>query len=191
MKKLISLLPCLICFYCFAQQDTLHKNYKTYFGIGFSFGGGNVKGTYGDLFLYAEQKGYYLAIKTSAIDEIKLFRSQPDLVVSDLSLILGKRISFDRYHTFQIGLGISMFEQQTRGVVMPGEGKACLFCSTEYEIIKKKQFSVPLEIRYHHNLDHTASVILGFSANLNNLNSFCAISIGTTLGRLRDRVKKN
>ncbi|MBC6112654.1 hypothetical protein H7U22_19705 [Pedobacter sp. CCM 8938] len=174
----------------FAQKDTLHKNSKTYFGIGFSLGRGSVSGTYGDVFLYAEQKSYYLVLKTSAIEEIKLFGSQPDLIVSDFSLIAGKRISLDQYNTFQVGLGISMFEQQTKGAIIPREGKECLFCSTNYEIIKKRQFAVPFEVRYHLNLDHTASLNLSFSANLNKLNSFYAISIGTTLGRLRDRIKK-
>jgi len=191
MKKHILTLS-LVLGYCiaFAQQDTLHKNRKTYFGLGFSFGKGNIDRTYGDLFIYVEQKSYYLALKTSGIDEIKLFGSQPDLVVSDLSLIAGKRITLDRYNTFQVGLGISMFEQQTKGAIIPREGKACLFCSTNYEIIKKKQFGVPFEVRYHLNLDRTASLNLGFSANLNKLNSYCAISIGTTIGRLRDRIKK-
>lgn len=174
-----------------AQQDTLHKNRKTYFGLGFSFGKGSVNGTYGDVFVYAEQRSYYLALKTSAIEEIKLFGSQPDLIVSDVSLIAGKRITLNQFNTFQVGLGISMFEQQTKGAIIPREGKACLFCSTNYEIIKKMQFAVPFEIRYHLNLDHTASLNLGFSANLNKLNSFCAISIGTTIGRLRDRIKKH
>lgn len=174
----------------FAQQDTLHKNRKTYFGLGFSLGRGSIYGTYGDIFIYAERKSYYLALKTSAIEEIKLFGSQPDLTVSDVSLIAGKRISLDQYHTFQLGLGISMFQQQTKGVILPKVGKECLFCSANYEIIKKRQFAVPFEVRYHLNLDHTASLDLGFSASLNKLNSFYAVSIGTTLGRLRDRIKK-
>ncbi|TCD00771.1 hypothetical protein EZ449_19940 [Pedobacter frigidisoli] len=174
----------------FAQQDKLHKNRKTYFGMGFSLGKGSIDGTYGDIFIYAEQKSYYLALKTSAIEEIRLFGSQPDLTVSDVSLIAGKRISLNQYHTFQFGFGISVFGQQTKGAILPRVGKECLFCSSDYEIIKKSQFAIPVEIRYHLNLDHTASLNLGFSASLNKLNSFYAVSIGTTLGRLRDRIKK-
>lgn len=174
-----------------AQQDTLHKKHQTYLGIGFSLGAGNVDGVYADGFFYLQQKGYYLKLKTSGIQEINLFNS-PALSVSDVSLIFGKSFSPNALSTFQLGIGISAFKQVGRGELIPrnDQSTTCFFCETNYTRVKTSSFGFPFEIRYHLLLDHTAAIDFGFSANLNQSNSFYGVSIGTALGRLRDRVKK-
>lgn len=192
--KYIIIYCCLFSFAnAFAQQDTLHQISNTYFGFGFSLGGGNVDGLYGDVSFYLQKKNNYISLKTAAIEEIHIFTKSPNSSISDVSLLVGKSYTFNRYHYIRFGAGISFVNQINQGKFLydncdrPG---GCLFSSYVYETVRKKSAGLPLEVTYNIFLDRTAAATLGFSANLNHTQSFCGVSIGLVLGRLRDKVQR-
>ncbi|TCD25426.1 hypothetical protein EZ456_15455 [Pedobacter psychrodurus] len=178
-----------------AQQDTLHQRRKTYFGLGFSLGGGGNRGLYGDVDFYLQKKNSYISLKTSAIERIKIFYfgGLPEPRISDIGILVGKSYTINRRHYFKFGAGISLVDQISRGAFLyndcdrPG---GCLFSNNVYETIRKKTIGLPLEITYGLYLDRTAAVTVGFSANLNNVQSFYGISVGLVLGRLKDKVNR-
>lgn len=194
MKYLI-LCYCLLFFTgARAQQDTLHQKRKTYFGIGFSLGNGGENGLYADLDFYLQKKNSYISLKVSEVERIRIFYFDglPEPRASDIGILVGKSYTFSRYHYLKFGAGLSLVNQVSRGAFLyndcnrPG---GCLFSNNVYEIIRKKPIGLPLEIKYGIYLDRTAAVTAGFSANLNNVQSFYGISLGMVVGRLKDKVK--
>jgi hypothetical protein len=185
---------CLLLFVdALAQQDTLHKKKKIYFGLGFSLGGGGNRRLYGDADFYLQKRSNYIALKTSAVERIRIFYfgGLPEPHVSDFGILVGKSYTFNRYHYVKFGAGVSLVDQVSPGAFLyndcdrPG---GCLFSNNVYETIRRKRVGLPLEMKYGLYLDRTAAVTAGFSANLNNLQSFYGISLGLVVGRLKDKV---
>jgi len=192
MKK-YSLILFTLCFNfsSFAQKDSLHNNYKTYFGLGFSLGGGSEAGIFGDALFYLQRKNNYAQLKTSGIQEVDLFDDRPLPSISDISFTIGKSIPFNSGSMLQVGAGLGMVKKVTRGnrVISSGE-KGCLICITSYEPVRSYRLGVPFELRYHFLLDQTASIYLGLSANINQSDSYAGLSLGVCIGQLRDRKRK-
>ena len=185
---------CLLLFVdALAQQDTLHQKKKIYFGLGFSLGGGGNRRLYGDADFYLQKRSNYIALKTSAVERIRIFYfgGLPEPHISDFGILAGKSYTFKRYHYFKFGAGFSLVDQVSPGAFLyndcdrPG---GCLFSNNVYEKIRRKTVGLPLEMKYGLYLDRTAAVTAGFSANLNNLQSFYGISLGLVVGRLKDKV---
>lgn len=184
---------CLLLFGdALAQQDTLHKKRKIYFGLGFSLGGGGNRRVYGDVDFYLQKRSNYISLKTSAVERIRIFYfgGLPEPHVSDVGILVGKSYTFNRYHYVKFGAGVSLVDQVSPGAFLyndcdrPG---GCLFSNHVYEKIRKKTVGLPLEMKYGLYLDRTAAVTAGFSANLNILQSFYGVSVGLVVGRLKDK----
>ncbi|MDQ0641156.1 hypothetical protein QF042_004721 [Pedobacter sp. W3I1] len=185
---------CLLLFAdALAQQDTLNKKRKIYFGLGFSLGGGGNRRLYGDVDFYLQKRSNYISLKTSAVERIRIFYfgGLPEPHISDVGILVGKSYTFNRYHYVKFGTGVSLVDQVSPGAFLyndcdrPG---GCLFSNNVYETIRRKTVGLPLEMKYGLYLDRTAAVTAGFSANLNNLQSFYGISLGLVVGRLKDKV---
>ena len=192
-KHVLMLLLVCINGFVFAQQDTRHKKRKIYFGLGFSLGGGGNRRLYGDADFYLQKRSNYIALKTSAVERIRIFYfgGLPEPHISDFGILVGKSYTFNRYHYIKFGAGVSLVDQVSPGAFLyndcdrPG---GCLFSNNVYEKIRRKTVGLPLEMKYGLYLDRTAAVTAGFSANLNNLQSFYGISLGLVVGRLKDKV---
>lgn len=196
MKKYVLSLLCLcITGLVFGQQDTLHRKWKTYFGLGFGLGGGGNRRLYTDLDFYLQQRNNYISVKTSGVKRMRVFYfgGLPEPRSSDVSILVGKNYTFNRYHYLKFGTGLSLANHISQGAFLyddcdrPG---GCLFGNYVYEKVRKRPVGLPFEIKYGLYLDRTASVTAGFSANLNKVASFYGISVGLVLGRLRDQVKR-
>ncbi|TBO39766.1 hypothetical protein [Pedobacter kyonggii] len=187
----------LICFClplfvdALAQQDTLHQKRKIYFGLGFSLGGGGNRRLYGAADFYLQKRSNYISLKTSAVERIRIFfGGLPEPHIADVGVLAGKSYTFNRYHYVKFGAGVSLVDQVSAGAFLyndcdrPG---GCLFSNKVYERIRRKTVGLPLEMKYELYLDRTAAVTAGFSANLNNLQSFYGISLGLVVGRLKDK----
>ncbi len=174
-----------------AQQDTLHKNHKFYYGIALSGGKGTEDGGYGELHLYLQRKTNYIAFKSSGISEFELFGDKPNPSISNVGIIVGKSYSFERYINIKLGAGLAFTEQISRGAFLYNTCKSmfCLFDHDVYEIVTTRTLGIPIEVRTSFLVGRAAALTLGISANLNSANSFCSFSVGATFGRLRDRVK--
>lgn len=175
-----------------AQADSLHKNHKVYFGLGFGLGPGNKEGIFSDAYVYLQRNKYYYEFKTSGIAKVNLFGDYPNLTVSELSLILGKSYSLDKHSYFQFGTGLSLLNKISRGEFLYNncdKPNGCLLSSSVYETIRQRPLGLPLETRFNLNLDRTAALTLSLSANLNRLECFYGLSFGLVLGRLRDPLK--
>ncbi|MEH3113004.1 hypothetical protein [Pedobacter terrae] len=197
MKKYILCLHCLcMTGLVSAQQDTLHQKWKTYFGLGFSLGGGGNGRLYSDIDIFLQKRNNFISIKTSGVKRFRIFYfgGLPEPRISDLSILAGKNYTFNRYHYLRLSAGLSMINQISRGTFLyddcdrPG---GCLFGNYIYETIRRRSIGLPFEIKYGLYLDGTASVTAGFSANLNKVESFYGISMGLVLGRLRDQRRKH
>jgi hypothetical protein len=193
MRKhvLILLLVCINGF-VFAQQDTLHKKRKIYFGLGFSLGGGGNRRLYGDADFYLQKRSNYISLKTSAVERIRIFYfgGLPEPHISDVGILAGKSYTFNRYHYVKFGAGVSLVDQVSPGAFLYTDcdrADGCLFGNSVYEKIRRKTVGLPLEMKYGLYLDRTTAVTAGFSANLNNLQSFYGISLGLVVGRLKDK----
>lgn len=185
---------CLLLFVdALAQQDTLHQKRKIYFGLGFSLGGGGNRRLYGDVDFYLQKRSNYISLKTSAVERIRIFYfgGLPEPHISDVGILVGKSYTFNRYHYVKFGIGVSLVDQVSPGAFLyndcdrPG---GCLFSNNVYEKIRRKTVGLPFEMKYGLYLDRTTAVTAGFSANLNNLQSFYGISLGLVVGRLKDKV---
>jgi len=194
MMKYLLICFCLLLFIdASAQQDTLHQKRKIYFGLGFNLGGGGNRRVYGDADFYLQKRSNYISLKTSAVERIRFFYfgGLPEPHVSDVGILVGKSYTFNRYHYFKFGAGVSLVDRVRPGAFLyndcdrPG---GCLFSNNVYETIRRKTVGLPLEMKYGLYLDRTAAVTAGFSANLNNLQSFYGISLGLVVGRLKDKV---
>jgi hypothetical protein len=184
---------CLLLFVdVLAQQDTLHQKRKIYFGFGFSLGGGGNRRFYGDVDFYLQKRSNYIALKTSAVERIRIFYfgGLPEPHISDFGILVGKSYTFNHYHYVKFGAGFSLVDQVSPGAFLyndcdrPG---GCLFSNNVYEKIRRKTVGLLLEMKYGLYLDRTAAVTAGFSANLNNLQSFYGLSLGLVVGRLKDK----
>lgn len=196
MKKYIL---CLLCVcstgLVVAQRDTLHQKRKTYFGLGFSLGGGGNGRLYSDIDIFLQKRNNFISVKTSGVRRVRIFYfgGLPEPRVSDISVLAGKSFTLNRYHYLRLGTGLAMANQISRGAFLyddcdrPG---GCLFSNYVYERIIKRAIALPMEIKYGLYLDGTASLTVGFSANLNKVESFYGISMGLALGRLRDQVRR-
>lgn len=190
-KHVLTLLLVCINVFVFAQQDTLHKNHRFYYGIGLSAGKGTEDGGYGELHIYLQRNTNYIAFKSSGISEFELFGDEPNPSISDVGIVVGKSYSFDHYFNIKFGAGLAFTEQISRGAFLYNTCKSmfCLFDHDVYEIITNRTIGVPLEVRTSFLVGRAAALTVGISANLNMANSFCGFSVGATLGRLRDRAR--
>ena len=184
---------CLLLFVdALAQQDTLYQKRKSYFGLGFSLGGGGNRRFYGDVDFYLQKRSNYISLKTSAVERIRIFYfgGLPEPHISDVGILAGKSYTFNRYHYVKFGAGVSLVDQVSPGAFLYTDcdrAGGCLFGNSVYEKIRRKTVGLPLEMKYGLYLDRTAAVTAGFSANLNNLQSFYGLSLGLVVGRLKDK----
>ncbi|MBT2562966.1 hypothetical protein J7E50_22310 [Pedobacter sp. ISL-68] len=193
MKYLLICFCLLLFIDASAQQDTLRQKRKTYFGVGFSLGGGGNRRLYGDVDFFLQKRNSYISFKTSGVERIRIFYfgGLPEPRISDVGILVGKSYTFNHYHYLKFGVGVALVHQVSRGALLyndcdrPG---GCLFSNNIYETIRKKPIGLPLEIKYGLYLDRTAAVTAGFSANLNDVESFYGISVGLVVGRLKDKV---
>ncbi|NMN35107.1 hypothetical protein H9N25_00890 [Pedobacter riviphilus] len=190
-KHVLTLLLVCINVFVFAQQDTLHKNHRFYYGIGLSGGKGTEDGGYGELHIYLQRKTNYIAFKSSGISKFELFGDEPNPSISDVGIIVGKSYSFDRYFNLKFGAGLAFTEQISRGAFLYNTCKSmfCLLDHDVYETIATRTIGVPLEVKTSFLVGRAAALTIGISANLNGAKNFCGFSVGVTLGRLRDRAR--
>ncbi|MCZ4245484.1 hypothetical protein [Pedobacter punctiformis] len=192
MKYLITCFLMLILSKGFAQQDTLHKNHKIYFALGFGAGVGTERGTYSDSYLSVQHKTNYIAVKASEMVAIRLFSDEPTPSISDVSVLVGKSYTFNRYLNVQFGTGIAFTRQISRGAFLYNtcHSMFCIFDHDVYETVDRRSIGLPLEIKSNFMLGRIAAFSVGLNANFNKLNTFCGISAGFSFGRLRDRIRK-
>lgn len=192
-KSILTLLLLAVTTLVFAQQDTLHQKHKFYYGLGIGFGPGSESGTYVDVYLYLQRKANYLALKSSVMSEFQIYSYEPAPSVSDLTLILGKSYTLNRYGNVQLGAGPAYTERIYRGAFLYNTCNSffCLFGRDVYEIVKQRTVGLSAEARFNFMVSSRWALTLGLSANVNQAKSFCGACIGLRYGRLRDRVAKN
>jgi hypothetical protein len=192
MKKLrIFLLMLMFPFAIFAQQDTLHKNYKNYYGIGLSLGKGSDDYGYNKAYIYWQRKANYLSIGFSDISKDGFFMGDtPRPETGDAYIIIGKSIMFNPYINLKFGAGVAFVEDVSRGKFLYNTCKSmfCLLDTDVYETIKKRGVGFPLELNTNFYVSRRFALSLGFNANINTINSFYGLSLGIMGGRLRDKI---
>ena len=193
MKKYTLTLLLIVGYYVvFAQQDTLHKNRKTYFGIGFSLGTGGDQGGYSDAYFYLQRESTYVALKSSGVSQFDFFGDEPIPILSDAGIIIGKSYMLNKSVSIQFGCGIAYTEQISKGAFLYNTcmGFFCIFGHNVYETITTRSIGFPIEARTNLLLGSASALTIGLNGNLNK-EPFYGLSVGFVFGRLRDRVKKH
>ena len=194
MIFLLTTLCFLVSFEAFAQQDTLHRNYKNYYALSLGFGKANENYNIGTSSISIQRKNNYISIGVASISkpEFIFLNDQPNPSTSGVNLLVGKSFTFNRYLNIQIGAGVSYVEDISRGAFLYNSCKSyfCIIDHNVYETVNRKVIGLPIEFKTNIYLDRTASLTIGTFANLNATKSFYGIYAGVTVGRLRDKITK-
>lgn len=173
----------------FAQQDSIKFKNEYFFGVGIAVGTGSQKGVYVMAHTQVQHFTSYLAVKASGFAILNILGDEPTPNVSDVSLIVGKSYTVGDIHNFQIGSGVSLVTDVSRGALLPC--KSCgWFESNKYETITKNAIGIPIEAKYSlYSCRRRGAISLSLNANLNKEQSYFGAAIGLTAGRLRQNFK--
>lgn len=175
----------------FAQQDTLHKDYKNYFGYGLALGKGSNDQGFSKGYIYWQRKNNYISFGSSSVDEGGfMFMDEPIPTTSDLYILIGKSLTANKYLNFRFGAGIAYVEDVSRGKFLYNTCKSmfCLLDRNIYEIVKKRSIGFPIEVNTNLYVSRRFALTMGFNANINVANSFYGLSLGLMGGRLRNKI---
>jgi len=175
-----------------AQQDSLAKKDKFYYGLGVGIGVGSESGGYADVYLYLQRKTSYIALKSSAITGTQIYSYEPAQGVAEAALILGKSYTFNRYANLQFGAGPAYTERVYQGAFLYNTCNTffCLFSRDVYEVVKERTVGLSAETRFNFMVSRRWALTLGLNANFNRAKSFCGACVGLRYGKLRDHVPK-
>ncbi|TCC86615.1 hypothetical protein EZ428_23175 [Pedobacter frigiditerrae] len=176
---LIITLSLLMANNCIAQQ----------FSLGLEAGLGTKSGIYGQSYVALQNEAYYFKIKNSRVGEIGLFGDRPSPKLFDYALMVGKNFNVGSVHNFQLGAGLAFTGKVTQGKYIRSGGQEnsgiLLFGYSVYEKIQKNTIGLPIEAKYNLKLGNIIAISLSANANLNAIQSFAGLSVGTFLGNVR------
>lgn len=159
------------------------------FSLGLEAGLGTKPGIYGQSYVSLQSEAYYFKIKNSRLGEIGLFGDKPTPKLFDYALMVGKNYNVGSIHNFQLAAGLAFTGKVTQGKYIRSGGQEnsgiLLFGYSVYEKIQKNTIGVPIEAKYNLQLGNIVALSLSANANLNAIQSFAGLSVGTFLGNVR------
>lgn len=171
------------------------KNFTTlcaqhpYFSLGVEVGAGSAPGIYAQSFAVLSGENLYYKIKNSRVGEIGLFADKPNPRVFEYALLLGKNYNLGRLHNFQLGAGLAFTAKVSQGkyIGSGGEDHAGIIWGgySIYEKIQRNTIGLPLEAKYNFQLGSKIAISVSANANINAIQSFGGLSVGTFIGRVR------
>lgn len=186
MKKLIAIAIFCFAFKCvFAQQE----QHSSFFSVGVELGLGTRPGVYAQSYAAIKKGRMYYKIKNSSAQEIELFGDKPNPKLFDYALMVGKNFDVGNFHNFQLGAGLAFTGKVTQGKYLRSGGQEnsgiLLFGHSVYEKIQKNTIGLPLEAKYNFQLSNIIAFSLSANANINTIQSFAGLSVGTFIGKIR------
>ncbi|TKC07925.1 hypothetical protein FA048_12225 [Pedobacter polaris] len=171
----------------FAQQFFANK--VSAFSVGLEAGVGTKAGIYGQSYFSLQSDAYYFKMKNSRLGEIGLFGDKPTPKLFDYALMVGKNFNVGSIHNFQLGAGLAFTGKVTQGKYLRSGGQEnsgiLLFGHSVYEKIQNNTIGLPIEAKYNLQLGNIIAISISANANLNAMQSFAGLSVGTFLGNVR------
>ena len=186
MKKyLIAIIFCLNVVGAIAQKN----QHPSFFSLGIELGLGTRPGVYAQSYAAIKKGQMYYKVKNSSLQEIELFGDKPNPRVLDYALIVGKNFDVGNFHNFQLGAGLAMVGKVTQGKYLRSGGQEnsgiLLFGHSIYEKVQKNTIGLPIEAKYNLQIARILAISLSANANLNTIQSFAGLSVGTFIGKIR------
>jgi len=159
------------------------------FTLGIELGLGTRPGVYAQSYASLQRGAFYYKIKNSSAQEIELFGDKPNPKVFDYALMIGKNFNIGNLHNFQLGAGLAFTGKVTQGKYLRSGGQEnsgiLLFGHSIYEKVQRNTIGLPLEAKYNFQLGSIIAFSLSANANINTIQSFAGLSVGTFIGRVR------